>query len=256
MDNVKITEIEGYEIIEYPEKNIYVIEKILDDELCKDLINVIDLNCLDKLTYFKNQNVKCYISQLENLLEESDELYYSFSTEEFEYKRIITNINDGNLYTNNLHGLCKNDINKILNEINAKTRIMQKIFSKINNTITLKYNSGFTLRKIYGKTRIHSDGPNSGMNRKTGLKYINDQTMDKLNVVFIRELSCIFALNDDFTGGMIRFPEQNVNIKFTKGSVVCFPPFWTHPHEVSEIDNDKYRYTISTWFCNKHEIFS
>ena len=98
MDNFKITEIEGYKIIEYPKTNIYVIEQIFDEKLCNDLINVINLKCLNKLTYYKNQNVKCYISQLENLLEESDELYYSFSTEELEYRRILNNINTMSKY--------------------------------------------------------------------------------------------------------------------------------------------------------------
>jgi len=253
MDNIIEREIHGYNTIEYNEKSIYIIENILDDTLCNEIINIIDTSPLDKITHGHHQNVKCYKTEISELLKKSDELYYAFSSNETEYKNILTKINNKEcLYTNDLNGLTIDCIQDISNKMNIKIKIMTKIFEKLNDKLTFNYNSGFLLRKIYGETRLHSDGANSGMNRKTALKYINEKNMDKLNVQFIRNSSCIFSLNDDFSGGIFNFPYHNINIKLKKGSVICFPPFWTHPHEVSDLTDNKYRYTISTWFCEKY----
>ena len=32
-----------------------------------------------------------------------------------------------------------------------------------------------------------------------------------------------------------------------KGEAIAFPPYWTHPHEVSAPENGTFRYTINTW---------
>ena len=251
--NITEKDIEGYNTIEYNEKNIYVIENILDSELCDEVTDIIDTVNLNKLTYGENQNVKCYKTEIKELLEKSDELYYPFSTEETEYKTILKKINDKDIiYTNELNGLQKQKIKEVLHKMNKKIDILTKIFNTLNHRLCFDYNSGFLLRKIYGETRLHSDGPNSGMNRKSALKYINEKNMDKLNVHFIRNSSCIFALNDDYSGGIFQFPYQNVNVTLKKGSVICFPPYWSHPHKVTDLDDNTYRYTISTWFCEKH----
>ena len=63
----------------------------------------------------------------------------------------------------------------------------------------------------------------------------------------VRNASMIFALNDDYDGGEFHFPCQDIHIRMKKGSVIIFPPYWTHPHEVSCIRNGTYRYTINTW---------
>jgi len=253
MDNITEIDIEGYKIIEYKEKNIYIIENIFDNELCDKIINIIDIVKLKKTLYGPGENVKCYMTEIHSLLEENDELYYSFSTDEADYSNILKKINNKEyLYTNNLNGLEKDVVKELLNKINTKIEIIKNIFKKINNKITFDYNSGFLLRKIYGSTRCHSDGPESGMNRKTSLKYISDRNIDKLNDNFIRISSCIFALNDEYSGGVLNFPYHNVNVKLKKGSLICFPPYWTHPHEVSEATDNKYRYTLSTWFCEKY----
>jgi hypothetical protein len=39
----------------------------------------------------------------------------------------------------------------------------------------------------------------------------------------------------------------NISLKMKKGSVIIFPPYWTHLHEVSNLENNTYRYTINTW---------
>ena len=94
------------------------------------------------------------------------------------------------------------------------------------------HDDGYTLRKIYGGTKRHVDGVHS----KTG-------GFTK----FVRALSFIAVLNDDYDGGIFNFHAQNLKIKVKKGEVVLFPPYWTHPHSVTSVGEGQARYTINTW---------
>lgn len=96
--------------------------------------------------------------------------------------------------------------------------------------------SGYCLRKIYGPTRLHKDGIN-----------INPIDNRYLPIRKIRNMSVIICLNDDYEGGEFYFPSQDYKIKLKKGQIIAFPPYWTHPHMVSEPSNNTYRYTINTW---------
>jgi hypothetical protein len=94
------------------------------------------------------------------------------------------------------------------------------------------HDDGYTLRKIFGGTKRHVDGVHS----KTG-------GFTK----FVRALSFIAVLNDDYDGGIFNFPTQNLKIKVKKGEVILFPPYWTHPHYVTRVGEGQARYTINTW---------
>jgi hypothetical protein len=122
---------------------------------------------------------------------------------------------------------------------------LENIMKEVNSKIKMEENSGFILRKIYGPTRLHTDGIKENNDNK--LTFINEQ--GKGDHFLIRTASAIFALNDDHEGGVFNFPCHDVKIKLKKGSCLLFPPYWTHPHEVSKLENDTYRYTLSTWFC-------
>ena len=60
-------------------------------------------------------------------------------------------------------------------------------------------------------------------------------------------MSIIIALNDDYEGGEFYFPKQDFRVKLKKGDILCFPPYYTHPHMVEAPLNRTYRYTINTW---------
>jgi hypothetical protein len=64
--------------------------------------------------------------------------------------------------------------------------------------------------------------------------------------VYERKLSVIVGLNSDFEDGEFYFPFQDFKTQVKKGQAICFPPYYTHPHEVSAPTNG-YRYTINTW---------
>ncbi len=92
------------------------------------------------------------------------------------------------------------------------------------------FDNGYTLRQIHGGTVIHIDGIIE-----------NNSTRNP------RLLSIIINLNDEYDGGEVHFPKQDVKIRLKKGEAICFPPYWTHPHEVSSVSFGEYRYTINTW---------
>jgi hypothetical protein len=68
---------------------------------------------------------------------------------------------------------------------------------------------------------------------------------------FVRCLSIIVVLNDDYDGGIFNFPNQGLKFKVKKGEAVLFPPYWTHPHYVTSVGEGQARYTINTWILEK-----
>tara|TARA_R100000734_G_C3304589_1_gene95095 strand:- start:455 stop:1054 length:600 start_codon:yes stop_codon:yes gene_type:complete len=99
--------------------------------------------------------------------------------------------------------------------------------------------SGYQLRKIYGPTRQHVDGPFTHPKSLTPSSII---TVDA-----VRTGSLIISLNDDYKGGEFKFPYQKKTFRLKKRQAVIFPPYWTHPHSVSSPTEKTLRYTINTW---------
>ena len=96
--------------------------------------------------------------------------------------------------------------------------------------------SGYTLRKIYGGTALHTDGVHSKI---SGFKNL------------VRCLSIIIVLNDDYDGGVFCFPNQGLKFRVQKGQAILFPPYWTHPHSVTSVGDGQARYTVNTWILEK-----
>lgn len=195
MDIIKHT-INNVIVYEYAKTSIYVIENILDDNFCEEMINYINsVELIDSI--FENPNnrlLNCKYLHLDKYNEKHIE--YDF---------------------------------KIYQVIHIIFLIMMKIIPSLHITGDTIYH----LRKIYGATKLHTDSVRSSH---------NDYYFNK-----VRCMAAILTLNDNYNGGEFIFPTQNINIKLKKGSVLLFPPFWTHPHEVSKIEDNQFRYTITTW---------
>jgi 2OG-Fe(II) oxygenase superfamily len=134
---------------------------------------------------------------------------------------IRINDNTDNEYIARLDDYIKNKIGDII-----KLVISQNPFFPHN-----VFDNGYTLRQIHGGTIIHVDGIIENSNSTSNP----------------RLLSIIINLNDDYEGGEFHFPKQDIKIRLKKGEAICFPPYWTHPHEVSSVSFGEYRYTINTW---------
>ncbi len=50
-----------------------------------------------------------------------------------------------------------------------------------------------------------------------------------------RRLALIFYLNDDFEGGATEFVYQRLNYQPKAGSLLMFPPYWTHVHRGRQV---------------------
>ena len=91
------------------------------------------------------------------------------------------------------------------------------------------------LRKIYDATKIHCDGI---VHNPSNPCFENN----------VRVFSTIIALNSDYEGGELCFPNQDVKIKLEAGDAIIFPPYRTHLHYTNAL-NGTFRYTINTWLC-------
>lgn len=126
-------------------------------------------------------------------------------------------------YTTNYSKDIDDEIFKIVGNIIVKIR-------ECNRDIKIESDSGYQLREIYGETRLHSDGIQPDPGPETP-----------------RSLSLIIALNDDYEGGELYFPNQEYKVKLKRGQAIAFPPYWTHPHGANTPLNGTFRYTINTW---------
>jgi hypothetical protein len=250
-----IHSVDGYNVIEYEKTCIYFIENIIDNKLCEDFIQLIhklNLKTTDK--YFKGSNVICDYISLNSCLNINDELFYKFSTDPYTYKQLMSDCKNGNTITTNfMNGIRKDTIKTYISILDEKLKIISEIMQHINGRIKLDSHCGYNLRKIYGETRPHADGTNALDEVSTSnLNFITEQGNYNRDFISIRNSTIIFALNDDYNGGEFSFPYYDVSFKLKKGSVLLFPPYWTHVHTVRNLEEKNYRYTINTWSYEKY----
>lgn len=234
---MQVLNVDKYNVYEY--LNIYVIENVLDLDFCDHIVKIIDILPKKYIEHESHNNVECFISYSNQILKNYDE-YYCFFPNTCNYDEKYTPV-----LTNNINGIKITDINNIINKINKILENISETISKTNKYLKLNYITGYNFRKIYGRTREHCD---CLINVHTK----NITSIDNSNILdykMVRNASIIFTLNDNYEGGEFNFPKQNFKIKMKKGSVIIFPPYWTHPHEVSSVINNTYRYTINTWSC-------
>lgn len=62
-----------------------------------------------------------------------------------------------------------------------------------------------------------------------------------------REVSCSFALNDNYEGGEWGFFDRELKYKIKKGSCIMFPSNFMYPHEIMPVTSGT-RYSVITWF--------
>jgi len=235
--------VDNYNIIEFTKSNIYIIENILDDNKCNEIKTIIECLNKKKISFFEGNNVQCYIVD-DKILELDDELFYQFSTDKNEYNTLIQNVKLKNIYTNKLNGISKKKIEEINDGLNNIISIIKKILSSINPLINFEGVNKYIYRKIYSNTKLHIDGLNDTKSNKN-IHFINKNI--KNESILIRSVTFIFALNDDYDGGEFNFPYYDISVKLKKGSVLIFPPYWTHSHSTNELENKTYRYTVTTW---------
>ena len=91
------------------------------------------------------------------------------------------------------------------------------------------------------------------ISRDTGYDLLRYQTGQfyKEHVDFMaatpRNVSCSFALNDEYDGGEFTFFEGELSYRIPKGAALMFPSNFLFPHAVKPVTSGT-RYSIVTWF--------
>lgn len=55
-----------------------------------------------------------------------------------------------------------------------------------------------------------------------------------------RPVNIVTFLNEDFKGGLLEFPNQNITFKPEVGSIIVFPTSFPYKHKVSIIKGERY----------------
>lgn len=76
--------------------------------------------------------------------------------------------------------------------------------------------------------------------------YTDDDGLQLWEKTLDRDLSLVYFLNDDFTGGELFFPDLDLVINPEAGTLVCFPSDHNFIHGVRPVIAG-HRYTIVTW---------
>lgn len=174
----------------------------------------------------------CQCDYLVNYINNNHQLWKERDTSKYSGNNVVCKF----LSLNELISLKINDSIQIDEFISQKVNKILKNLKSIRPDFKGNQDDGYTLRKINGGTKIHADGVDSKSGGFTK---------------FVRCLSLIIVLNDDYDGGIFSFPNQGVKIKVKKGEAVIFPPYWTHPHAVTSVGEGQARYTINTWILEK-----
>ena len=242
--------INGLTLIEYKKSNIFVIKNCLDASFCEEVIETINKIPLMKAEITEGNNVECNFFNLNDIFDINDESYYKITTNNKQFKILLDDIQNGkNITTNCLNGITNKKLLIYKEKIDQYLLLIEKIMVNVNKNINFKYNSGYTFRKITGRTRLHKDGINK-IHESQEISFLNNNIING-SFKAIRNASIIFSLNENYEGGIFNFPYYNVSVKLGKGDVILFPPYWTHYHEVSKLENKTLRYTISTWLCEE-----
>jgi predicted 2-oxoglutarate/Fe(II)-dependent dioxygenase YbiX len=76
--------------------------------------------------------------------------------------------------------------------------------------------------------------------------YKDDAGLEMWEKTLDRDLSVVYFLNDDFTGGELVFPALDLVIEPAAGTLVCFPSDHNFIHGVNPVTTG-HRYTVVTW---------
>ncbi len=146
------------------------------------------------------------------------------------YSSVLPRDNDQEILDAGLPGTIFSDVENMMPEAIASVHDLDpKIISKIGYH-TQKWEPG-------AYARLHSD--NTDEHGKSG--------------AFTRSRYAGFLyLNDDFEGGLLRFPDQDIEIKPQVGMLAVFDGGFNNMHEVTLIESGV-RYTIGSFWDDREE---
>ena len=121
--------------------------------------------------------------------------------------------------------------------INQSDDIDERVFKVFSECLT-------KVREFYPDLHIESDEGYGLLKYSPGGYYSTHTDHGPSN---IRTISALIYLNDDYEGGELYFPRQDIKIKPKTGQVVFFPSNYLYPHASLPITSGT-KYSIVTWF--------
>lgn len=127
----------------------------------------------------------------------------------------------------------------------------KKDWKDIDETLKQSLTRGLSriagLHPFFGANRFHDIGYNL---QRTAVGQFYHWHIDSGPGDFAkRQLVAIWYLNDcPGPGGETEFYFQNVSVRPQAGTLVLFPPFWTHLHRGSTLKSGT-KYIATTWVC-------
>ena len=124
-------------------------------------------------------------------------------------------------------------ISKYVNSIHSEveSRFLTKVYDEPNYSVTV-YSEGELLNP-------HFDAmPDDHFKNKTPNGHES------------RDISSVLYLNDDYLGGLLRFPHLNLSIKPPAGCLIIFPSSEKYTHLVEKVEKG-YRYIVPQFWCVK-----
>lgn len=57
-------------------------------------------------------------------------------------------------------------------------------------------------------------------------------------------ITVVACIGDDYEGGYLEFPKQEISVKLSKGDLILFPGSYTHPHGVTKLTSGERRVLV------------
>jgi hypothetical protein len=189
------------------------------------------------------KNINDYIVVFEDAMTHAlcDAILEEFSNEE-EWEKTAVGVSGSTAgVVDNISRTAETIIISYPHIIEKNKKIRQKLDKYVFASAGLvikKYNEKFPISKI------EEDSGYELLRYKEGQFYIQHTDSFKARP---REVSCSFALNDDYEGGEWGFFNRERVFKLPKGSAILFPSNFMYPHEIMPVTKGT-RYSIITWF--------
>jgi hypothetical protein len=118
-------------------------------------------------------------------------------------------------------------------QYNIAVDMLTIIGQNIENTVSKFYNKPFLFKSFYysvmkkgAENKLHMDN-----------YYINENKELKIKENEYDDRAALLYLNDEYEGGMLNFPLQDLSLKPKPGTLIFFQGDHLVPHEVSEVES-------------------
>lgn len=134
--------------------------------------------------------------------------------------------------------------------------IPPKTIENLNHAISTTYRN-----LLYSKYRraIKNIEPTQLLGYPVGGHYIEHNDSETLvngkwERIMQRDISLLFYLNDDYTGGELEFTTLGLTIRPKRGMMIAFPSYKEFPHKVHPVLSGN-RYNLVSWIETEERVY-